>query len=272
MHAYGGVSKKAAKAWFLKNAPGEYGSTNLWRTIQKWGLQFEAHGSVFDSIRSGRPPAISDEHALELADLLVEGFKVTVERLRVWRGFGSLKDAAKHNARVQEILSMYTPGLDMKTVQQRINHLAPWLPACKKKVDFKTELDPATKAEREEVAAKLQRLTLKQLQGVVFIDAKSVKVKVPKSTKVYDNARQRVVEDARLPKGKFHTGLTLYYYAAVNALVGVVLFAWVTGTTGKSRTYKTQVRRPPSTPLLHSQSATLLCCLLHAHRVPRAVH
>ena len=124
--------------------------------------------------------------------------------------------------------------------------MVPWLAACKRSVDFKTELDPETKAEREKVAGELQQQTLEELQGVVWIDAKKLAIKPPKGLKVYDHDTKRVVEDARLPKGKFNRGIVLHYYAALNARVGVVAFVWVTGTTGFKKKYKTKVSVFPS--------------------------
>jgi hypothetical protein len=111
----------------------------------------------------------------------------------------------------------------------------------KRQVDFKTDLDPRTKAERVEVATELDKLVVEELRGVVFIDAKSLYVKPPKHYKVFDPDKKRVTEDPRLPKGKFNTGVKLHYYAAVNALIGVVVFVWVTGTAGLRRDYRTLV-------------------------------
>lgn len=246
------AAKRAAKQRFLKHAPKGYGRRNVWRTIQHWGTHFLATGSVFDKQKSGRPPVISDEHANQLADLLVEGLHITVKRLQVWRGFRGLADARRHSTKVQDILDEYPPDLDLKSVQRRINHVAPWLPACKRTVDFKTELDPATKVERVKVSRELQKKTLEELKGVVFIDAKKVHVQPGKGYAVYDRDKERVVEDPRLPKGKFDSGIVLNYYAAVNALVGVVVFAWVTGTTGLKRVYKTLVRYTSWTDLAAS--------------------
>lgn len=235
------AAKKAAKAWFLKNAPGGYGSNNVWRTIEKWGLHFEAHGTVHDNPRSGRPPVVSDEHARELAELMANGYHIKVKRLQVWRGFCSLKDAMEHCPRVQDILAEYPADVDLKSLQRRIYKVAPWLKACKRSVDFKTELDADTKAERAEAAAEMQQQALEELRGVVYTDAKKLHVKPPKKIKVYTLDADRVVEDGRLPQGKFGKGIVLHYYAAVNALIGVVAFAWVTGTTGLRKGYKTQV-------------------------------
>jgi len=234
-------AKAEAKAWFLKNAPKGYGCHNVWRTIEQWGTQFIATGTVFDKRKSGRPTIITDEHANELADLLVEGTHIKVKGCSVWRGFRGLDEARLHKPRVQEILSTYRHDLDLRSVQRRINQVAPWLPACKRTVDFKTELDADTKAERQKVATKLSRKSLKELQGVVFIDAKKLHVKPGAGYRVYNKDDKLVVEDALLPKGKFTAGIVLYYYAAVNALVGVVMFGWVTGTTGITKNYKTMV-------------------------------
>jgi hypothetical protein len=66
-----------------------------------------------------------------------------------------------------------------------------------------------------------------------------------------------VAEDVRLPEGKSHNGMSLHYYAGVNSVLGVVIFVWVTGTTGLRKNLLTQVC--PALPIV---ATMMLCCYL----------
>lgn len=237
--------RPAARKWFREHAPDKScrDDKNMWRAIDKWGPHLEKHATLFDKPRSGRPPVISDEDAKELGRLMAAGYHIKHKRARLWRGFCSLKDTVENVEEAKEILGKYggEEGVNLQSVMRRINKVVPWLAHCKRTVDFKTELDPETKEERAKEAAVLVKKALEELNGVVWIDAKKIEVSAPEGLKVYDQDTKRVVEDARLSKGKSRRGvITLHYYAAVNALVGVVTFVWVTGTTGLNKNMKTQ--------------------------------
>lgn len=234
--------KHAAMEWYRENAPKtcSRSSSNMMRDIKHWGMALEQYGSVFDRPRSGRPSIIDTKDAVELARLMAAGYYVMHKRCRLWRGFCTLQQTVEKVPQARRIIDKY-PDVNMGSVMRRINQLVPWLAGCKRKVDFKTELDPETKEERAKGAAEHTHKALEELRAVVWTDEKKVVVSAPSGLKVYDPDDERVVEDSRLPKGKFHKGIHLNYYAAVNALVGVVVFVWVTGTTGLKSNEKTQV-------------------------------
>lgn len=235
--------KKKIMSYFKKNVTDDYGSGgNEMALISTWCTAFKEQGSVADRPRSGRQPLVTDEHAAELALLLLQGYYKKVRNKRVWRGFSGLQDAiknTKHGGPIRNILDQYDADIDTASLMRRINGVVPWLHKHKAKVDYKLELTPENKEERLEIAKQLQGATVDELNAVISLDAKKLYVEPGQHT-VYNMDKSLVVEDARIPKnGK--DGYVLYYYAAVNAVLGVVLFCWVTGTSGIRKRYKTKV-------------------------------
>jgi hypothetical protein len=95
------------------------------------------------------------------------------------------------------------------------------------------------------------------------MDAKKFYVS-PQGVSVYVDASQEwndVIEDPRLLAGKTTSGIELNYYACVNALLGVVYFCWVTGTTGleklRGKVYLTKVSWPVQLPAAQALYAPL---------------
>jgi hypothetical protein len=74
---------------------------------------------------------------------------------------------------------------------------------------------------------------------------------------VYTLDPEEVLEDVRLPQGSFSSGFVLHYYAAVNALTGLIKLVWVTGTTGVNHGSTTMVR-PSTTRVTRTQGCTLV--------------
>ena len=151
---------------------------------------------------------------------------------------------------IKKVVTEY--GITVPSLHRRMRQLVPSLARSKRRVDIKSVLDPAVKNKRKLAASKLRRLPMKQLNAVVWMDAKKLHISGPGKLSVYTDDPDEVVEDARQPQGKFNSGHVLHYYAAVNAILGVVTFVWVTGTTGLNTGYTTTVRLPL---LQHHRSA-----------------
>jgi hypothetical protein len=141
---------------------------------------------------------------------------------------------------------------------RRMLVLMPELPSHKVKVDVKHKLTAQVKDARMKAAGKLRRWSLKKLRTVVWMDAKKLHI-CPKTLKVYTMFPDEVVEDERLPQGHFSSGFVLHYYAAVNALTGLVYFVWVTGTTGVDHGSTTKVRRSTARILNPMYTHCTLC-------------
>lgn len=235
---------KEAMAYFRKNVTDDYGSGgNEKALINTWLAAFKEQGSVADRPRSGRSTLITDEHAAELALLLLQGYYLKFKKKWLWRGFSGLKDAinnTRHGGHIRNIMAQYDSDIDVDSVMRRINEVVPWLRKHKLKVDYKMEHTPENTKERLVVARELQHAHIDEHNAVISLDAKKVYINPEKYTAVYNMDKSLVVEDARISTNS-KDGYVLYYYAAVNALLGVVLFRWVTGTSELNRGYKTKV-------------------------------
>lgn len=261
----GADAEQAGAQYFEDNVHGKYGAGgNRKRCMQKWGTRFLKTGSVHDAPRSGRPGCLPDETIFLLAKLLLLGYWIKAAGKRVWRGFTSLQQAAKNPRahKLRDVLAQF-PNAKLRSVQSRITQLVEWLPGTKRSVDFKMTQSKQTKLERKLVSGKHLGLIKKKgdgvLDAVVWIDAKKMFI-APGEVRVYNMNLEDVAEDVRMPPGKSHNGMSLHYYAGVNSLLGVVLFAWVTGTTGLRKHMVTQVCPASS----HNVSAAMV---LHHSRV-----
>jgi hypothetical protein len=235
--------KEKAMAYFRENVIDDFGSGgNEKALINTWYTAFKQQGSVVDRPRGGRPKLITDEHAAELALLLLQGYYRKFRGKWLWRGFSGLKDAiknSKHGGPIRKVLENYHPDIDKDSVMRRINEVVPWLHKQKARVDYKMEHTPDNKEERLAIARELQHAHIDELNAVISLDAKKLYIQ-PDQYTVYNMDKSLVVEDARIPKNN-RDSYVLYYYAAVNAVLGVVLFIWVTGTTDVTKPYKTKV-------------------------------
>jgi hypothetical protein len=177
----------------------------------------------------------------QLAILLFLGWSAKGDdNLLVWRGFTGVNDMLRRSSKAQQLLSPYMADLNRATLQRQMARLIPKLSSKKKPVDFRPKLSTTSKKKRLACAKRLLRLPMKQLRGVIFLDAKKLWIE-PGNFKVYMLDKDLAVEDCRLPEGKQNSGVSLHYYAAVNAELGVVHSVWVTGTTDLEKGYKTLV-------------------------------
>jgi hypothetical protein len=242
----GADAEQQGAQYFKDNVQGNYAAGgNRKRCMKKWYGRLVATGSVHDAPRSGRSGCLPDDTIFLLAKLLLLGYWVKAAGKRVWRGFTSLQQAARnpHARQLRDALAPF-PGVKLRSVQRRIAQLVEWLPGTKRAVDFKMVHTEGTKKERKAVSAAHLDLVKRKgdgvLDAVVWIDAKKMFI-APGEVRVYNMNQDDVAEYVRLPPGKSHNGKSLHYYAGVNALLGVVVFEWVTGTTGLQKGLLTRV-------------------------------
>lgn len=231
-------AEQDATDYFNENVKGDYGAGgNRKRRMKQWHMRFVLTGSVHDAPRSGCPPCLPDATIFLLAKLLILGYWLCVDGKKVWRGFTSLEAArgVKEAKQINKELDKY-PDVKLASVAKRIRSLVPWTQKVKRTVDTKHSTRPETKAQRLSICQDLRRLLLLKgptlMDAVTFIDAKKMFIAPAKHMQVYNMDYDLVNEDVRLPQGKQHNGKGLHYYAGVNAKLGVVIFVWVTGTTG----------------------------------------
>jgi hypothetical protein len=236
----------AALKYFRENKRGDFGGRNEAKLIKKWGLRWEKAGNVQDANhrRTGRTPKVPKGAVLKCAKALLKGYTVKADNgVKLRRGFTSLRDAVESGkgeaSTIQQAINQY--GITIPGLHRRMRQVVPTLARSKRRVDIKSILDPSVKKKRKAAAAKLRRMPMKQLNAVTWLDAKKVHVSGVGKLSVYTMDPSEVVEDARKPQGNFSSGFVLHYYAAVNAILGVVTFIWVTGTTGLGTGYTTKV-------------------------------
>lgn len=233
-------STRAANKYLRSKTTSGYAHTHPARARKRWSARMEKTGGVQDAPRSGRPSPVSNKIIMQLAVLLFLGWTARVDdNVKVWRGFTGIEDLMQRSAKARRLLAPCGP-LKYASVWKRMKRLIPKLSKKKKPIDHKQTLEPSTKHLRKACALKLLQLSRDQLDGIIFLDAKKLWV-APGSHKVYMLEKGLAVEDARLPQGKPNSGISLHYYAAVNALMGVVLFQWVTGTSELQKGYRTLV-------------------------------
>jgi hypothetical protein len=233
-------STRAANKYLRAKTTGVYAQKHPARARKRWSDRMEKTGGVQDAPRSGRPSRVPYKVIMQLVVLLFLGWTARADdNVKVWRGFTGIDDMMKRSAKARRLLAPCGP-LKHASVWKRMKQLIPKLSSKKKPVDHKQTLDARTKQLRKACALELLRLSRDQLDGIIFLDAKKLWV-APGTHKVYMLEKGLAVEDARLPQGKANSGTSLHYYAAVNALMGVVLFQWVTGTSELQKGYRTLV-------------------------------
>jgi hypothetical protein len=238
------VNRQAGRSYFKTHVRGSYGTNkNMVKVMRRWAAALSEGGCLNDNNanRTGRRRKVTDEQVKEVIMAFCKGFIVQGERGHdVWRGYRSLRDAVESGK--AEVINkiIEDSGIAVRTLWRRMTTYWPNIRNQRRRVDVKAALSPAVKAERKAGAAELRRWPTKKLDIVTWIDAKKLYI-TPGNLEVYSVDPDRVVEDPRLPQGKFSSGTQLHYYAAVNSLTGTVSFVWVTGTTGLITNYTTYV-------------------------------
>jgi hypothetical protein len=258
------VNRKAGREYFKAHVRGSYGNNkNMVQLMRRWGAALGERGSLNDNNanRTGRRRKVTDEEIKSVIDAFCKGFFVKGEWGQdVWRGFSSLRDAAESGKALVINRIIADSGISLAALWRRMTVHWPHIRNQRRRVDIKAALTPAVKAERMRGAAELRRWPTKKLDTIVWIDAKKLYI-TPGNMSVYCVDPDEVVEDPRLPQGKFSSGTQLHYYAGVNSFTGVTSFEWVTGTTGLASRYTTFVSSPAM--LVCPPSATMVSLFDH---------
>jgi hypothetical protein len=249
------ISPKAGRTYFKAHVRGSYGSNmNMVQLMRRWGAALGERGSLNDhnANRTGRRRKVTDEEVKDVIYSLCKGFFVKGEHGQdVWRGYSSLRDAVESGKALVINRIMADSNISVSGLWRRMTVYWPHIRHQRRRVDVKAALTPEVKAERMRGAAELRRWPTKKLDTVIWIDAKKLYI-TPGNMSVYTVDPDEVVEDPRLPQGKFSSGTQLHYYAGVNSFTGVASFVWVTGTTGMVSRYTTFVSAHPAPTLCMS--------------------
>jgi hypothetical protein len=233
-----------AHEYFEKNKRGSFGDgRNYDRTVNRWGKRLYEAGHLGDAPRSGKKPLLDKETLLACANEFLDGILVKdAGGEDVWIGWTSISAAIASGKCADINAAMNATGMHHKAFWKALKRVMPELPSMKCLLDIRPKLSDVVKAKRLAVAKTHRRLPQYVLDQVIWIDAKKLHVAPDRSIRVYRRDEDEMVtEEPRLSQGKSSTGHVLHYYSAVNAKLGVVLFKWVTGTTGLDKRYKTQV-------------------------------
>lgn len=235
-------------AMFRRERIGDFGKGNEVRTMKRWGKAREERASYTDAPRSGPPRKISFAQVIIVLRAFLLGYLVAMPHTDapdLVRHFMSLKHAVESKKSEEINTVMRDTGISVFQCWKRLTQVCPELRKMRRRVDVKCLLSQRTRLLRMKAATELLKMSNKQLDSVVWIDAKKLHVDIG-NWLVYTLDPHEVLEDERLPQGKFGPGITLHYYAAVNSLSGVVSLVWVTGTTKLGGNYVTKVMPPPA--------------------------
>jgi hypothetical protein len=183
-------------------------------------------GSYMDRARTGRPPRITDAQVRRCVHYFKRG--VGTEREKWW-GFTSIEHAAFECPEIAAVLAETKVSVDtlwgrMKDLQMK-EHGHGF-----RRITIRTKpaLSPEVKQERREKAAEWAQMSLEDLMCVFWIDEKQEYVR-DKAYKCYapDDATSYTLESTA-PLGKCNK---LKYIACVNAVLGPVYIALISGTS-----------------------------------------
>lgn len=246
------------------------------KMIRKWGKQLKKKGHVNPAHSSaGRNPKLSDEHVQTL-----------VGELLGWRKAGltapypSIKRFCYDNPVAKKICN--EAGVGEKTILRRLKAVVPSLGHARLRV--KGKLTAKQKQQRVKACRRLLRVPMKDLEWVVWVDAKTLYVNITHRHGWIDKAtanHEELVLEHKLAGKRSSKTIQLKYYAAVNAKVGTVSLIFITGTTGlkaNSGPVHFKVRqsaiiynhpRSPTIPSLIAGSEDCSLCSLQPFAIPR---
>jgi hypothetical protein len=225
---------------------------------------------------AGRKHKLTDEHVQTL-----------VGELLGWRKAGltapypSIKRFCYDNPVAKRIC--YEAGVGEKTILRRLKAVVPSLGHADLRV--KAKLSAQQKQRRMQACRRLLRVPNKDLEWVVWVDAKTLFVNITHRHGWIDKAtanHEDLVLEHNLAGKRSSRTIQLKYYAAVNAKVGTVSLYYITGTTGlkaKRDGLHFKVRhsapdynhpRPPSIPGLIASNQDGSLCFLQPLSLPWA--
>ncbi len=199
------------------------------KAIKRWGEQLKKQQNVRGGQhRSGRKPKLSSEQVNQL-----------IKQLLGWREAGltapyaSIARFCVDNPIAKQIKA--ASGAGTKTVYRQLKAEIPSLGHAK--LTVKTQLTQDQKNARIAACRRLERKPLRDLEWVVWVDAKTLYVNLKHRHGWIDRASatpEDHVLQHRLAGRITSSTVQIRYCAAVNAKVGQVTLHFITGTTGMS--------------------------------------
>lgn len=197
------------------------------KAIRKWGKQMEEKGHVRAAHhKAGRKSKLSSDQVATL-----------VHELLGWRKAGmtapyaSIHRFCVDNPTAKKIKAK--TGVCTETIRRQLHAQLPRLSRVLLKV--KAKLTEAHKSARVNACKRLLRVPLKELEWVVWVDAKTLYVNLNHRYGWIDKAsatpEDHVLQHHLAGKSSRST-CQVKYYAAVNAKVGTIGLYFITGTTG----------------------------------------
>lgn len=186
---------------------------------------------------TGRPASISEEMVEQCVQLFKQGVNPGTDQ---WYGYSSIEHALMENTQMHTILRNSGVTLDtlwrrMKATQHRLHGKG----FNKITIHVRPQLSEEVKEERLKKAEEWSCYTLEELSRVFWIDEKQLFVQNGQY-KCYamEGMKSKIVESSQgLSKGK-----KLKYIACVNAVLGPVYIAFLSGTSDFTSGFK--VRTP----------------------------
>jgi hypothetical protein len=192
------------------------------RAIETWFKNFWERGTV----ETYKPKARKRQHEIP-DDVLHECIN------RVASGcYRTRKQACELDPYLQEITKTY--DVSYIYLWDRMREYDPSLQWCVKKVP-KMDLAPHVKAQRVAYSQQMKQNGLMKLLSYVWIDQKKLFISPQDAARFWgkkgDDPDSNMVLKHPLSASKY-SGYCVYYYAAVNAMLGVVGIYMTTGTVG----------------------------------------
>lgn len=197
-------------------------------------------GSPKSRVRSGRPPELSAAHVRQCVTYFKKG--IGSRRSNDWYGFTSIEHAAYACPQIAHVLRV--SGVRIKTLWRRMcdQQLEDFGTKFRKiTISVRPQLSEKVKRKRLDAAREWAKWTMDDMRCIFWIDEKQeylggIKYRCYSD----DNAHSYAVESHAVLGSK----QKLKYIAVVNAVLGAVYMALISGTTDLENEYKVRTRIP----------------------------
>lgn len=215
----------------------EYGSTSDTRStarfIERNVEKFQQHGTVHDLPASGAPRKVPTRVLRHCCKVFKAGF---INKRGEQQWYRSINDAIKVPGYLKDVVDKYHIERPDETLLKRMLEYDPDI--VKTNVPNKHVFKEPEKEARRRVALELLQKGIAYLLGVVWIDAKHGTIpgfgEPTTSGPVYTSKEALAAGKVRTRQTNTHQG-TLWYYIAVNAIIGPVWMGFVQGTKTKGQ-------------------------------------
>jgi hypothetical protein len=225
--------------------------TNTWQ-------RFEETGTVEERARTGRPCRVAPEVARLCGEYLCKGYELDGVRMY----YVDVQDACERCEAVQQLVSI--AGVTHAQMWEAVKREDPGI--MMKVQEFKFSLPPAVKEQRLKRARDLDSVTDAMLDSTTFLDELTLVARPQKKRKVIARRGEPILPqtDARL--NRTHAGgprlkeVKVNALYAVNAVMGLVGWWPLSGTTDWPASYKVRHLTPAIPPHFVNSPANSLDC------------